>query len=71
MRDGAGALNMMNSAQKAFDLQWARTRAVWDDAVQRAFEREHLEPIIKQVTATQTELERLLQDVAQARRNVH
>jgi len=71
MRDGAGALSRLNSAQKEFELNWRRTRSVWDDAVQRAFESEHLEPIMKQVAATQTELERLLQTVTQAQRNVH
>lgn len=71
MRHSASALSTMNSAQKDFELRWLRTRSVWDDAVQRAFEREHLEPIMNQIEATQTELERLLQIVAQARRNVH
>lgn len=71
MRDGASALGLLNNAHTAFERRWARTRVVWDDAVQRAFEREHVEPIMQQVGATQTELEQLLQVVAQARRNVH
>lgn len=70
MRDGASALSRFNSAQKEFEQRWRRTGAVWDDAVQRAFEREHVEPIMKQVMATQRELERLRQAVVQARRYV-
>ncbi|HEX7101761.1 MAG TPA: hypothetical protein VF201_03865 [Nitrolancea sp.] len=71
MRDSTSALSKLNSAQKVFELRWLRTRTVWDDAVQRAFEREHLEPMMKQIGATQAELEQLLQVVAQARRTVH
>jgi hypothetical protein len=71
MREGRSALGTLNSAQKEFERCWRRTQAVWDDAVQRGYEREQLEPMMKQIAATQTELERLLQVVAQARRNVH
>lgn len=71
MRDGPGVLSRLDKARKDFELSWMRTGSAWDDAVQRAFGREHLEPILKQVSATQAESERLLQTVAQARRNVH
>jgi hypothetical protein len=71
MCERTSALGAFNSAQRAFERRWLRTQSVWDDAVQRAFEREHLEPMMKQVAATQSELERLIQVVAEARRNVH
>jgi hypothetical protein len=71
MREGTSALGTLISAQKEFERCWQRTQAVWEDAEQRGFEREQLEPMMKQIAATQTELERLLQVVAQARRNVH
>jgi hypothetical protein len=71
LRDGASALGLLTGARTEFERSWARTCSVWDDAVQRAFEREHIKPILKQVIATQTELEHLLQTVSQARRHVH
>jgi hypothetical protein len=70
MRDGTSALATLKSSQQAFELRWRYTRSVWDDAVQRTFEHEHLEPILSQVEAAQSELERLLRVIAQARRNV-
>jgi hypothetical protein len=70
MHGGTSALATFDRSRQAFELRWRDTRSVWDDAVQRTFEREHLEPIMNQVGAAQSELERLLQVIAQARRNV-
>ncbi|HVX30035.1 MAG TPA: hypothetical protein VHA53_06105 [Nitrolancea sp.] len=71
MKSGTGALGQLSDAQEEFERCWLRTGTVWDDAVRRAFEREHLDPILKQIVATRTELEQLLQIVARARRSVH
>jgi hypothetical protein len=68
--DLAAPIDQLATAQKVLDSAWQATSALWSDAVQRDFERDHLKPLDAQVFATLREMERLAQLVAQARRHV-
>lgn len=60
----------LQQAWQLLQQRWQQTRAVWNDPVARSFEKEHWTPLEQQARATQQEMERLAQVVAQARRSV-
>jgi hypothetical protein len=60
----------LDSAWKTLRQRWEATKAVWNDPVRWDFEKEYWMPLEGQVLATQREMERLAQVIAQARRNV-
>ncbi|MBI3739515.1 MAG: hypothetical protein HY258_10760 [Chloroflexi bacterium] len=60
----------LDSAFRSLAQRWADTKTVWDDSVQRDFEKEYWEPLEAQIRSTQQEMERLAQVIAQAQRNV-
>ena len=70
MSDGADALAQLNAARQTFALRLQAARSVWDDAVAREFERQYLEPLQDQLGSQRAELERLMQVIAQARRQI-
>jgi hypothetical protein len=49
---------------------WINVKTVWNDQVHWRFEKENWDPLEGQVQATQREIERLAQVIAQARRSV-
>jgi hypothetical protein len=50
--------------------RWTDTVAVWNDPVRWDFEKQYWQPLEGQTQATQREMERLAQVIAQARRSV-
>jgi uncharacterized protein YukE len=60
----------LDSAFKTLRQRLEETKALWNDPVRRRFEKEHWTPLESQVQATQREMERLAQVIAQARRSV-
>ena len=60
----------LSNSWQILHQRWEQTRAVWNDPVAWSFEKEHWSPLEQQVRATQQDLERLKQVVAQAQRNV-
>ena len=55
---------------QALRQRWSDTQSVWNDPVSRAFEQEYLVPLENQTQATQREMERLAQVIAQAKHGV-
>ena len=62
--------SQLDSAFKTLRQRLEETKALWNDPVSRRFEKEHWIPLETQVQATQREMERLAQVIAQARRAV-
>jgi hypothetical protein len=70
---------MGNLSSTATDLQanwhrlcqkWENVKTLWNDSVRRGFEDDYWTPLERQTQATQREMERLVQVIAQAQRNV-
>lgn len=63
-------LGQFDSTWRTLNLCWKDATQLWNDPVQHKFEQEFWIPMEGQVQATQRELERLAQIVAQAQRRV-
>ncbi len=50
--------------------QWEAARQVWNDAVSREFQEQHLEPLEAQTRAAQCEMEKVAGVIAGARKSV-
>ncbi|MBM3127946.1 MAG: hypothetical protein FJ009_04830 [Chloroflexi bacterium] len=50
--------------------KWEYTKTLWSDSVRRGFEDDYWTPLEKQTQATQREMERLAQVIAQAQRSI-
>lgn len=61
----------LQEAWQRLCLRWQETTPLWNDPVRWQFEREYWQPLESQMPATQREMERLAQVIAQARRSVH
>jgi hypothetical protein len=55
----AGASMELNNALKAAREVWDDAQVVWKDAVCRAFEQEHWEPLAQQIESTLQAMEQL------------
>ena len=62
--------SQIESGCKTLQQRWSDTQSAWTDPVSRAFEQEYLLPLESQVQATQREMERLAQVIAQAKHGV-
>jgi hypothetical protein len=60
----------LQEAWQRLRQRWADTAAVWNDPVRWDFEKQYWQPLEAQVQATQREMERLAQVIAQAQRSV-
>lgn len=60
----------VDSAFKSLRQRWEGTKSVWNDPVRWSFEKDHWMPLEGQTQATQREMERLAQVIAQAQRSV-
>jgi hypothetical protein len=60
----------LETAWKRLRQRWEDTKTVWNDPVQRHFEKEYWTPLEGQTQATLKELEQLAQVIAQARQKV-
>lgn len=66
MRDIAG----FNAAWKKVRQRWEHTKSIWNDPVSRQFEQNMMVSLGEQMQQTQHELERLIQTIEQAQRNM-
>ena len=48
--------------------RWVNTQSIWNDPMSRSFKQDYLVPLEQQAQATQRELERRAQVIAQAKR---
>ncbi|MBM4467317.1 MAG: hypothetical protein FJ014_17485 [Chloroflexi bacterium] len=64
------AAAQLDFAFRTLRQRWEVTTSVWNDPVRWNFEKEYWTPLEMQVPATQREMERLAQVIAQARRSV-
>lgn len=68
--------NLNNTSVELRDIwqrlnqRWEEAKALWNDPVRWSFEKEHWTPLEGQVQATQREMARLAQVIAQAQRSV-
>ncbi|MEW6403837.1 MAG: hypothetical protein AB1649_18735, partial [Chloroflexota bacterium] len=60
----------LDAAWKRLRQRWEDTKAVWNDPVQRHFDKEYWTPLESQTQTTLQEMERLTETIAKARRNV-
>lgn len=60
----------LQETQRRLEQRWATTTTAWSDPVSRAFEHNHLHPLLKQVEITGRSLDQLAQLVSQARREI-
>jgi hypothetical protein len=63
-------ITQLDTAWKTLRQRWESIKVVWNDPVSRDFEKNYWAPVEGQVRATQREMERLAQVIAQARRSV-
>lgn len=66
---GATQARLLEAFQRVRQ-RWEDVKAVWNDQVRWSFEKEYWTPLEGQVQATQREMERLAQVIAQAQRGV-
>ncbi|MBI3914404.1 MAG: hypothetical protein HY327_09500 [Chloroflexi bacterium] len=64
------ANNQLEIARQRLWQHWEDARAVWNDSVRWDFEKEYWTPLEHQAQATQREMERLAQLIAQVQRNI-
>jgi len=68
--------NLNNTSVELRDIwqrlnqRWEEAKALWNDPVRWSFEKEHWTPLEGQAQATQQEMARLAQVIAQAQRSV-
>jgi hypothetical protein len=68
--------NLNNTSVELRDIwqrlnqRWEDAKVLWNDPVRWSFEKEHWTPLEGQVQATQREMARLAQVIAQAQRSV-
>jgi uncharacterized protein YukE len=55
-------------ATRALEGSLARTRPQWEDSARRAFDRQHIDPILAHATRSATELAQLAQELNAAAR---
>ena len=60
----------LETAFRQLEQRWEATKALWNDPVRWAFEREYWAPLEEETRAADREMERLGQVIAQARRAV-
>jgi hypothetical protein len=60
----------LQEAWRRLCQRWTDTAAVWNDPVRWDFEKQYWQPLEAQTQATQREMERLAQVIAQAQRSV-
>ena len=60
----------LDAAWKRLHQRWEDTKAIWNDPVQRHFEKEYWTPLEGQTQATLKEMGQLAQVIAQARQKV-
>jgi hypothetical protein len=60
----------LDAAFRTLAQRWEDTKSLWNDPVRWNFEKEYWTPLEKQTQATQREMERIAQVIAQARRSV-
>ena len=60
----------LHDAWRRLNQRWEDAKSLWNDPVRWSFEKEHWAPLEGQLQATQREMERLAQVIAQAQRNV-
>ena len=63
----AAGSSKLNLALKTLRQRWEETKTWWTDPVSQAFEENHWRPLEAQVLATLRGIDRLAQDLAQAR----
>lgn len=63
-------LGRLSTAWQRLGQRWTETGLAWHDIVRWHFQTIYWEPLERQTQATQRELERLIQVVAQAERHV-
>ena len=61
---GSGKINL---ALKALRARWEETKTRWNDPVSQTFEENHWTPLEAQVLTTLRAIDRLAQELAQAR----
>lgn len=64
------ACERIHSGWQVLQRQWRATRELWDDPVQWRFEREFWQEFESVVPATMEQMGRLVEVIAQARREV-
>lgn len=64
------ARSQLKNAFQTLRNQWQASGALWDDSVQRRFEREFWQDFERVVPSTMNEMQKLEDVIAQARRNV-
>ena len=64
------AIRELQNSSRRLCQRWDETKQIWDDSVQRQFEKEFWQPLDVQVNVTQRELERLARVVTDAYRGV-
>jgi hypothetical protein len=70
MSNLTSTLEQLNSALLVLRQRWEYTKTMWNDSVRRGFEDDYWTPLEKQTQATQREMEKLAQVIAQAQRSV-
>jgi hypothetical protein len=70
MANLSSAIALLDVTHKALFCRWENTQATWNDLVRWDFEKQYWTPLEAQIQATQRELERLAQIIAQAQRSV-
>jgi hypothetical protein len=70
MSNLSSMLDQLNSALLVLRQRWEHTKTLWNDSVRRGFEDDYWTPLEKQTQATQREMEKLAQVIAQAQRSV-
>ncbi len=64
------AIDQMETAWKSLCQQWEKTSQVWRDQRAREFEKQHWEPLTREVPALLQEMRQMAQVMRKALRNV-
>lgn len=64
----SGGSNRLNHAMKTLRAKWDEVESLWRDNVRRDFEKQHMEPLERQVNSTMRAMHDLNEVIQRARR---